>query len=215
MKILEACKRLERAGLIAGTSGNVSIRRGESVWTTPTTRLKELLEEEDLVELTLDGEKVDPASASPSSEVAMHLEIYRAVPWATAVVHAHPITATALATSCEKLDFCVTAEGAASIGPIARVAYITPGTRALALASARAIETGSRAALMRHHGAVCVGESLEEAVARMESLEHVAKIIARMKAIGDIPLLDEDEVRRLRQKVGLEFGLPREVFEIE
>ncbi len=215
MNILEACKRLERAGLIAGTSGNVSIRCGESVWTTPTTRLKEFLVEEELVELTLDGEKVNPESASPSSEVAMHLEIYRAVPWATAVVHAHPITATARATSCEVLDFCVTAEGAASIGPIARVPYITPGTRELALACARAIETGARTVLMRHHGAVCVGESLEEALARMESLEHVAKIIAQMKASGEVMVLEEDEVRRLREKVGLEFGLPREVFDVE
>lgn len=219
MDILEACNRLERAGLIAGTSGNVSIRQyaqsGEQIWTTPTTRLKGLLGEEALVGLSLDGEKLDPGSANPSSEIAMHLEIYRAIPWANAVVHAHPITASALATSCELLDFCVTAEGAASVGPVARIDYITPGTEALARACARAVATGARVVLMRYHGAVCAGESLEEATARMESLEHVARVVAQMKALGELPLLPRDEVERLRQKVGLGFGLPREVFDVE
>jgi len=210
--IVHACRRLDRRGLVAGTSGNVSARTAPGiVLATPTARFKGDLEAADLVRLAHDGAAWSrPAGAS--SEIAMHLAIYDACPEAGAVVHAHPECATALATAAERVDLTVTAEGAAGVGPIARIGWVRPGGDALATAVAAAARR-ARVVLLAHHGAVTWDVSVEAALARMESLEHVARIALRVDALGG-PRLPAGEVAALRAAYGLDAMAPVEAIEM-
>lgn len=216
MDVIEVCQRLERAGLIAGAAGNVSVRLSDQrVRATPSGRIKSSLVPEELVELGLDGRPL--GGGRPSSEIAVHLAIYEAAEWARAVVHAHPPVATALASthsSSQPLSFCVTAEGAASIGPVALTPYLRPGGQAIARVCAEGVVAGARVVLMRQHGAVSVGADLEEALARMASLEHVARIVAQARGLGRVELLPDEEVAALRRGAGLEARAPAGVFEV-
>lgn len=211
MDILEACARLERAGLIAGTSGNVSTRGADGkIVTTPAGRIKRTLDASELVTLREDGSPLVEDGPQPSSELAVHLEIYRQLAWVGAVVHAHPPITTALVTASKPINFCVSAEGA-TLGPIVLIPYTRPGTRALADACAAGIARGARLLLLEHHGAVCVGETLAEAQARMESLEHVAKILHAARLLGEPSYLNIKEVHALRALAGFDDSLPARV----
>ena len=211
--IVHACRRLDRRGLVAGTSGNVSVRLdARRVLATPTGRFKGDLTALDLVTV----ERGDTGWARPvgvSSEVAMHLAIYDAIPGAGAVVHAHPIVATALASAPGVLDLCVTAEGAAGVGPIVRIGWVRPGGDALARVVAAAA-CRARVVVMAHHGAVTWDDTVDRALARMESLEHVARIAAHVGTASDARL-PRAEVRALRAAHGLDPAAPREAIDLD
>lgn len=213
--VLSTCAALARAGMIAGTSGNVSARiSDEMLITTPAGRSKGRLRADELVKSYLDGRAVDEDTPGASSEIKMHLALYAAAPWIGGVVHAHPIHATALTFFNERVDLCITAEGAAAIGPIARVPYMTPGSKELAVLVAAAAASGARAILLENHGAVTIGETLEEALCRLESLEHVAKLWVTLRAQGALEHLPVTEVQALRAKVGLSDERPTHVYNV-
>jgi L-fuculose-phosphate aldolase len=198
--LVEAGDALAAAGLVAGSAGNLSARaRSGRVVCTPSGASVAGLTPGKLVTLTPEGKPLR-ADQRPSSEVGAHLAIYVAAPSAAAVVHAHPIAATALSLADPTPDLRVTAEGAATLGLVARVAYLRPGRPPLADACGRAAALGARAILMRHHGAICWGASLDEALARMLALEHVARIVAAAPGAARLPAA---EVAALREAVGL------------
>lgn len=183
--IVGVCQRLYRAGLIAGQDGNVSVRLdGGRVLVTPSGMSKVDLVAADLVVLALDGTRVR-GRRDPSSEVAVHLEIYRGRPDVAAVVHAHPPTATGFAVAGETFPRHVLPELDYTVGPVALVPYERPGTEALARRF-RPYLAGHDAWLMANHGAVTAGPSLRVAHQRMESLEHAARILLAAKAVGRI-----------------------------
>ncbi len=198
--LIEAGDALAASGLVAGAAGNLSARRASGrVVCTPSGSSVAGLGLGQLVTLDPGGRPLR-ADQRPSSEVGAHLAIYAAAPGALAVVHAHPVAATALGMSRDLPDLCVTAEGAATIGLLARVPYLRPGLAPLAQACGRAAALGARAILMRHHGAICWGASLDEALGRMLALEHVARIV---RAAPDAPRLTPEEVAALREGAGL------------
>lgn len=193
---------LERRGLIAGNAGNLSARLGaDHILTTPTGALKGMMAPEDLVVVDLEGCPIPGQSQTPSSELKVHLAIYAKHSRVQAIVHAHPITATAIALQPTLPNYCITAEGAASLGTIIRVPYLPPGDWPLARACARAAEFGD-IVILRHHGAVTMGQTLQEAFARMDALEHVSKIYRDSMMLGHVPTLELEEVHRLRQHTG-------------
>ncbi|MEM1347744.1 MAG: class II aldolase/adducin family protein [Myxococcota bacterium] len=213
--LLAIARRLADHGLLAGTSGNLSVRLDDGrILATPTRMYKGTLTADDLVLLDRSGELVRPDGPKPSSEIAVHLALYKASSDIGAVVHAHPAHATVVGMLDEPVNLCITAEGAAAFGPAARIMYIRPGTEHLATACASA---WPRAAciLMRHHGATTVGEDLEEAWARMSSLEHVCRIWVLARQAGlEPPVLSDDEVRALRVKMGWPQDTPVGVFDL-
>ncbi len=207
-QLIRACTMLHDEHLIAGSSGNVSMRDEHGkVLATPSGMSKAELGLAHLLWLTPDGRTLESTRLRPSSEIQVHLHIYQSTPDIRAVVHAHPITATALAER-KNLDLCITAEGAASVGPVAQIPYIRPGTKALARLCAQATAEGATTLLLAQHGAVCIGRTLDEARFRMSSLEHVAKIWMCMHAAGTLHTLDADEVKTLRQQVNLNGSWP-------
>lgn len=183
--IVRVCQRLYQAGLIAGQDGNVSVRLdAKRILVTPAGMSKVDVKATDLVLLSLDG-RTATGRHRPSSEVAVHLEIYRGRKDVSAVVHAHPPTATGFAVAGQTLPSGVLPELDLGVGPVALVPYAPPGTQALAR-QFRPYLVGHEAWLMANHGVVTAGPTLLLAHQRMESVEQAARILLAARAIGPL-----------------------------
>ena len=194
--IVRVCKLMWERGLIAGPDGNVSVRISfEHVLVTPRGFSKASVEENDLVLVKLDGKRVG-GRHEPSSELAMHLAIYRAREDVNAVVHAHPPVATAFAVAGIGLPGNVLPELAVQMGEVPVVPYATPGTEAMPEAIAPFLPNHD-AFLLANHGATTLGCTLAEAHQRMESLEHSANILLTARLLGRVNALGIEEARTL------------------
>ncbi|MDF1502251.1 class II aldolase/adducin family protein [Roseisolibacter sp. H3M3-2] len=183
--VVRVCRRLWERGLIAGPDGNVSVRLApDRLLVTPPGRSKVDVTADALVEVDLDGRVLTPGGRA-TTELAMHLAIYRARPDVGAVVHAHPPTATGFAVAGETLPDGVLPELICQVGAVALVPYFTPGTPAAADAFAPYFASHD-AFLLANHGATVAGPTLEAAHQRMESLEHAARILLAARLVGRV-----------------------------
>jgi L-fuculose-phosphate aldolase len=197
-EIVTVCRRLYDRGLIAGQDGNVSVRLdGEHILVTPAGLSKVDVTADSLVELTLDGSPVT-LGRSASSEVGMHLGIYRARPDVRAIVHAHPPVATAFGVAGRDFMDAVLPEVIFHLGSVPLVPFALPGTPALGEAMAPYLAEHD-AFLLASHGATTVGPSLRLAHQRMESLEHAARILHAASMIGSPARLRDEDVAALRR----------------
>ena len=186
-------RSLAAAGLVRGLAGNVSVRAGELIAVTPTGGRLAALDAGDIAIVDRDGAIVD-APCAPTSELPLHLAIYRAFD-AGAVVHTHPPMATAVACVADELP-CIH-YSLPSLGGAIRVArYATFGTDDLARKVVEALE-GRTAALMGSHGAVTYGADLQAAVDASELLEWACSVYVHARACGTPRVLGEDEQRAL------------------
>lgn len=194
--LVEAGRRLYARGLIAATEGNLSARTGRDFLTTPRGVCKGDLTAGMLVRVNADGKRVR-GRGEPSSELFMHLALYRARPEVGAVVHAHPPVASGFAAAHRGLDERLLAEAVVILGPVCLVPYAVPGTEALA----RALEAAAPdhdAFLLENHGAVTVGRDVWEAFYRMETLERLAQVCLVARTLGGEAPLAAAEAERLR-----------------
>src|SRR5689334_20896454 len=197
-EIVAVCRRLYERGLIAGQDGNVSVRlRSGHILVTPSGLSKVDVTPEVLVELTPEGKQVTPGPAA-SSEVGMHLRIYRERPDVRAIVHAHPPVATAFGVVGRDFMDAVLPEVIFHLGSVPLVPFALPGTPALGDAMAPYL-AGRDAFLLASHGATTVGPSLRVAHQRMESLEHAARILHAASMIGSPARLRDEDVAALRR----------------
>jgi L-fuculose-phosphate aldolase len=195
--IVAVCYRLYDHGLIAGQDGNVSVRLPSgNLLVTPAGLSKVDVTPDDLVELRPDGTLVTPGT-SASSEVGMHLRIYRERPDVRAVVHAHPPTATAFGVAGRDFMDPVLPEVIFHLGSVPLIPFAMPGTPALGDAMAPFLASHD-AFLLASHGATTVGPSLRLAHQRMESLEHAARILHAAAALGPATRLRDEDVAALR-----------------
>lgn len=204
-------KWLYRLGFMPGTSGNLSVRlSAERLLATPTGCSKYMLRPSDMVVTDLEGRKID-GSRNVTSEINMHLAIYRARPDVNAVVHSHPPIATGFACAGRPLDEPICSEAIMTLGSVPLAPYATTGTDELAASLAPIIPKHS-VILMANHGAVTYGESLLDAFLKMETLEHFAHICLVTHQLGSArPLRDQDihELLKARAKY-LDKAQPRE-----
>jgi L-fuculose-phosphate aldolase len=133
-----------------------------------------------------------------SSEVQMHLAIYRARADVMAIVHAHPPAATGFAVARREFPANALAEVAGVIGPVPLAPYRLPGTEALGSAVAASLARAN-VALLANHGVVAVGRDLTEALNLMESLEQAARILVSAHILGGVTELSPQEVLELEQ----------------
>jgi L-fuculose-phosphate aldolase len=196
-RLLAVCRRLSRHGLVSATDGNISCRlAGGNILTTRSGVEKGRARPADLIEVTPDGTPVR-GTGRPSTELGMHLFIYRRRPDVGAVVHAHPPFATGFAVARRPLDRPVLPEVIVDLGGIPLARYATPSTREVA-DSLRPLVRAHNAALLAGHGAVTWGADPEQACRRMEKVEHAAKIIFIARMLGGERVLTPAELRRLR-----------------
>lgn len=166
---------LERQGLLRGREGNLSCRLPDgSVLVTPRGVVKGRLACAALVRLWLD----QPLPPQASSEVAMHVEVYRRIEHIGAIVHAHPPAVLALSLafpSDPAPDPSLLAEGEALLAAVGVIPPHPPASRELASAAAATLAV-TPVAVMLHHGAVAVAERPLAALARIELLELLARV---------------------------------------
>lgn len=196
--IVGVCRRLDERGLVAGIDGNVSARLDErTLLVTPSGVTKGRIGADEIVGIDLDGRPRRGERGRPSSEIRMHLAIYRERPDVRAVVHAHPPTATGFALAGEGLVAPMLPEIILLAGSVPLVPYATPGTEALA-DQLHPYLADHDAFLLANHGATTVGSTLDAALHRMESLEHAARIILTARLLGNVTELTAEQAAVLR-----------------
>jgi len=180
--IIAACSRAWERGLLSGFNGNVSLRLGEECLVTCSGAAKGYLRAEEIVAVRLaDGAPFcrDAPPRRPSSELGMHLALYRTRLDIAAIVHTHPSRLLALSLRVAEQDFLRLPlfEAETLRAGLAFVPALPPGTDELALAAAGAAAPPEiRAVWMQGHGLVCLGGTLTQALALAEELEHLAVV---------------------------------------
>jgi L-fuculose-phosphate aldolase len=202
--LIHHARLLVETGLVIGTAGNVSVRDGDEIVITPTSIPYDRIEREDLCVLDLDGRQTDGRRRA-SSEAPFHARIYNATD-AAAIVHTHSPFATTIACVCDALPaihYSIHRFGGDTV-PV--VDYERFGSDALADRVGLMAE-GRRGVLLRNHGAVTWGSSVEEAYDSSVMLEWLAQLYWQARQLGEPRLLTADqigevaaEVRRRRER---------------
>ncbi len=199
--VVRCCRSLWEAGLIAGVDGNVSLKLASGrLLVTPSGLLKCELRPEDLVQVDLDGRRLDGCHEA-TTELDLHLRVYRRRPDCGAVVHAHPPAATAFAVAGEGIPGDVLPEITLLMGEVPVVPYATTGTPALGDA-VEPFLADHEAVLLANHGAVTWGTDLGQARIRMESLEHGARILLAARSLGQVNRLTREQTDVLLRRRG-------------
>lgn len=203
--IIAYARRAYQRQLLAAADGNISYRiSDQAIHITPRGKSKADLQTAELACLDISGRIL---KGDPSSERLMHLAIYRAVPQARAIVHAHPMTAIAFTLArphwteipTESLPEVILAAGYIPIAPYAR-----PGSAAMGDVLLPYLPE-CRLLVLGRHGAVCWGESLAEAYQGIERLEQICTILHLAESLGGAQPLPEAEIealKTLRQSIG-------------
>ena len=201
--IVEIGKLLYERSYVVSSDGNVSIRLDENtVLATPTMTCKGRMTEDCLALTDMEGRPLSDKRAS--SELAMHLLIYKMRPDIKAVCHAHPPHGTAFAVAGLAIDKPILSEVILTLGCVPLTDYGTPSTNELTEAMKPFVEHHN-ALLMANHGAVAYGDDLWQAFDRLETLEHTARIAILAKALGGANDLPQDAIEKLiniREKAG-------------
>jgi L-fuculose-phosphate aldolase len=197
-QLVEFGRRLHDFGFIAGYDGNLSVRdKNGHIHITPAGAAKGFLSEADIV--TVDGSgKVLSGSKSPSSELAMHLIIYRLRPEIAACCHAHPPYSTAFAAIGRVPAENILPEVIAFVGKIQLVEYLPTGLPEKWERFEKYVGD-NHAFLLANHGLLTIGRTMEEAYFRLETVEHYSKIIYIAERMGPVRQLDPKEIERLKE----------------
>jgi L-fuculose-phosphate aldolase len=200
--IVEVGRRLYARGYTASNDGNISVRLDEHrLLMTPRSVCKGFMTPDMLCITDLEGRKL-AGERDPSSEIQMHLEVYRQRPDAQAVVHAHPPVATAFAVAGIPLDRAVLAEVVTTLGSVPIADYATPSTKELPEAVRKYVRAHD-GMLLANHGALTLGTDLFSAYYKMETIEHFANISFVARMLGGERLLSREEVVRLQGLRGM------------
>jgi L-fuculose-phosphate aldolase len=203
-------------GFVAAMDGNLSVRlKDDRLLVTPTGVSKGTMRPEDLVIVDPEGRRIS-GQRNVTSEIGMHLLIYRLRPDVQAIVHAHPPTATGFAAAGIALTEPLVCEVVMGLGCIPLARYGTPGTSELAQTLEPYVPHYD-AILMSNHGVVTYGDTLEHAYMKMETVEHFAQIALVTHLLGrQEPLKDVDVEKLLRartkyfgEKAAASMPLPR------
>ena len=195
-RLCDIGKRMYQREFVAANDGNISCRIGDSeILITPTGVSKGFMTPEMIVRLNLDGEVLEGAM-KPSSETAMHVQLYRACDSIGAIVHAHPLYATLCAIIGRPLDQKLVPEAILLLGSVPVAKYGTPSTDELPNEVKNYIHD-HKAVLLANHGALSWGKDLEEAYLTMERVEFMARLAIMTKDLDGVREISPDCVQKL------------------
>jgi L-fuculose-phosphate aldolase len=195
-EIVRYGRMLHEKGFVAAMDGNLSVRlKQDRILVTPTGLSKGSMRPADLVIVDLEGKQV-AGRRHVTSEIGMHLMIYRTRADVKAIVHAHPPTATGFAAAGIALTEPLVCEVVMGLGCIPLARYGTPGTAELAQ-SLEPYVPKYDAILMSNHGVVAYGDTIEHAYMKMETVEHFAQISLVTHLLGRQQPLQEREIEKL------------------
>ncbi len=216
-EIVRYGRMLHERNFVAAFDGNLSVRlKRDRILVTPTCVSKGAMRPADLVIVDLEGKRV-AGHRNVTSEIGMHLLIYRMRPDVQAIVHAHPPTATGFAAAGMPLTEPLVCEVVMGLGCIPLARYGTPGTSELAQTLEPYVPSYD-AILMSNHGVVTYGDTLEHAYMKMETVEHFAQIALVTHLLGQQQPLKQAEIEKLMlartryfgAKIASAMPLPRE-----
>ncbi|MCE9560047.1 MAG: class II aldolase/adducin family protein [Armatimonadetes bacterium] len=191
-------RRLWQRNLVGATEGNLSLRLSpQRILCTPSGVSKGHLRPTDLV--VIDNHGVPHGAGVPSSEIKLHLKVYADRKDCHAVVHAHPLTATAFALAGESIPDDLLPEAIIVLGSVANVPFAMPGTLDVAY-SIEPFLPHHRTFLLANHGAFTLGKTLEDAFFRMETLERVAQLVLTARQLGSPQPIPARAFRELSEK---------------
>jgi len=203
-EIVRICRLLWERGYVVATDGNVSVRLGENrLLTTPSGESKGFLTPEQLVITDMTGRVILSHEAGrrelkPSSEILLHLEVYRQRPDVRAVVHAHPPITVACTVAGFSLARCVLPEVFVTLGRIPTSSYATPaspeGPEVI-----RDLIRDHDAIVLDRHGTLTVGATVWEAYLKLEKVEHAAQVTLAANQLGRVRTLTPEQLARLKE----------------
>jgi L-fuculose-phosphate aldolase len=209
-EICEIGRRMYAREFVAANDGNISSRVGpDRILATPTRVSKGFMEPGMLVLVDLGGAVIE-GSREPSSEIKMHLRVYRERPDVGAVVHAHPEAATGFAVARVPLDKAFMPELVVNLGSVPVAEYATPSTDEVPSSIAPYIRAHN-AVLLANHGVITWGRDLMEAYFRLETIESYAKILLAASAAGGAKAISAGKMEaliRIRRDLGIEGTVP-------
>jgi L-fuculose-phosphate aldolase len=195
-QMVDVGRKIWLKGFCAGNEGNHSYRLSEDrVLCTPSLISKGNLKPDDLCVVDGEGKQIS-GKRKRTSEILMHLAIYKARPDVKAVVHSHPPHATAFAVAGVELPTCIHPEAEVFLGPVKTAKYVTPGDNRLP-DSIKPFIKESNTILLGNHGVVCYGPDLEDAYYKLEIVDAYARILLLTKQLGSVRPLSGDEMTDL------------------
>lgn len=197
--VVQACREMNALGINQGTSGNISVRRGDVVLISPSAVPYDQMTPDQVVALSLDGALLG-GDQKPSTEWPLHLGLYRARPEFGAVVHGHPTYGTALAMLRQGIPACHYMVAAFGGDDVRCAGYATYGTRDLADLAIQAMQDRS-ACLLANHGVVVGAASLRRAMWLAVELETLARQYHQARLLGEPVLLDARQIHDTAAKL--------------
>lgn len=202
--ICEIGRRVYAKGFAAANDGNISQRLSDKeVLCSPTMVCKGFLKPSDLCVVDLEGRQLR-GQKKRTSEILLHLAIYKARPEVKAVVHCHPPHATAFAIAHEPIPKCVLPEVEVFLGEVPMAVYETPGTQRFAetvLPYVRHCNT----IILANHGTVSFGPTLENAYWNTEIVDAYCRMLILAKQLGRVNYFSDEQTRELldlKKKLG-------------
>jgi L-fuculose-phosphate aldolase len=206
--IVDVGRYVWQKGWIAANDGNITVRLDpERILCSPTGVCKGMMHPDDLIIVDMNGRKLE-GRLEGTTEIAMHLAVYKLRPDVGAVLHAHPPVATGFATAGRPLNLALLPEVVIGLGCVPLAGYGLPGTPEL-LDPMLPLIPKYDALMMGNHGAVCYGEDVFKAFFRMETVEHFARITLVAELLGGPNVLPRGEVQKLidaRARYGVRAG---------
>ena len=205
-QVVTVARRMNGTGLNQGTSGNLSVRIEGGLLVTPSSLPYEQMDAADLVALDLSGQPLLEKQRRPSSEWRLHADVLRGRPEAKAVLHCHPIHATALACHDRGIPAFHYMVAVAGGDEIRCAPYATFGTKELSDNVVNAL--GQRTAcLLARHGMVTLGKDLESALRVAVEVETLARMYLQALQVGEPPLLSAEQMQAVHAQFrGLHYG---------
>ncbi|MCI6757082.1 MAG: class II aldolase/adducin family protein [Lachnospiraceae bacterium] len=199
-ELADICQLLYERRLVFGADGNVSMRMpdGYHILLTPSKMNKGRVTPDHILILNMQGEVVE-GEGKPSKEFPMHRAVYEARGDIGAVIHTHPVYATAFAIAGHTIPDNYTIESTMFLKKTVLTDYATPGTEGMADVI-RPYLTDTEVFLLKNHGAITCGKNLIEAFNKMECLESTAKAVVMSKLIGEPVPISESNMEQLRRR---------------
>ena len=207
IEMCEIGKRVYNRGMVAANDGNFSVKLSDNEFLcTPTGVSKGFMTPEYICKVDAEGNVIEANEGfKPSSEIKMHMRVYKEREDVKAVVHAHPMYATTFAVCGLPLTEPIMPEAVLSLGTVPLAKYGTPSTMEIPAAVSEYLPYYD-AVLLENHGALSYADSLMGAYHKMESLEFYARLLYQAKMLGGPKELTDEQVKRLygmRRQYGL------------
>ena len=207
IEMCEIGKRVYNRGMVAANDGNFSAKLSDNEFLcTPTGVSKGFMTPEYICKVDAEGNVIEANEGfKPSSEIKMHMRVYKEREDVKAVVHAHPMYATTFAVCGLPLTEPIMPEAVLSLGTVPLAKYGTPSTMEIPDAVSEYLPYYD-AVLLENHGALSYADSLMGAYHKMESLEFYARLLYQAKMLGGPKELTDEQVKRLygmRRQYGL------------